>query len=73
MMKTEERDPAKALEILIRRETQMNRVNGITDEEKQAVYEYAGRQHGERSKHRWRVKIAAGIVQRFPSLRGIKL
>ncbi len=70
---TAQHDPAKALELWIRRETHMERVNGITAEEKQAVQEYAGALHAKRSKHTWNVGISAELIQCFPFLYGIKL
>jgi len=67
------RDPVKALEFWIRRETHIERVNGITGQEKQLAYNYAGKQHSERSQHRWRIKIAPEIRQSFAFLKGVKL
>jgi hypothetical protein len=66
-------DPAKALELWIRRETHIERVNGIAAEEKLAVQKYSGALHSERSKHEWSIRISAEVIQRFPFLNGIGL
>lgn len=68
-----ERDPAKALESFIRREHHILKIDGISEEEREAIYAYAIRQEVRRSHFKWSVRIDPAIRRRYPFLRGVRL
>jgi hypothetical protein len=51
----------------------LSKVNSISESEAQRILTLAFRQHSERSRHRWEIRIASEMVEKYPVLNGLQL
>ena len=66
-------DPQKSIELFVRRDVHMQRINRLSRAQCQSILFYATKEHSRRSKKKWKVKISPLIRKQFPELKGVRI
>ncbi|HKJ37284.1 MAG TPA: hypothetical protein VJ972_00790, partial [Anaerolineales bacterium] len=66
-------NPEKAVELYIRRDIHMERINQLSRAQCQRVLFHANQEHGRRSKKKWKIKISPELRKQFPEIKGIRI
>jgi hypothetical protein len=67
------KNPEKAVELFVRRDIHMERINQLSREQCNYILSHANREHSRRSNEKWKIKISPLIRKQFPDVKGIRI
>lgn len=67
------KNPEKAVELFVRREIHMERINQLSKTQCKLILSYATEEHKRRSSKRWKIIIPPSIRKQFPEIKGVRI